>query len=71
MSFWTFCAFAVAVGVISEMYRARLKTKVKISQANQESEDIIGRLDRMEQRIANLETIVIDREKHREFDQSL
>jgi len=71
MNLWTMIVAVVALGVVSEMYRARLKVRSRMAQHGQEFETLQDRLDKLEQRMANLETIILEHEKDRAFDASL
>lgn len=65
MSFWTAIVIIVAIGTLSEVYRARLKANAKKSE---ESIDKISqRMTRLEDRMANLETIILEKERARKF----
>ena len=71
MDFWIFVAFCVAAGVISEMYRARLKAKVQMAETDNHVGGLEQQLRKIEERLNNLETIVIERDRHKEFDRAL
>ena len=61
MGFWTAAVIIVAIVMLSEVYRSRLK-----AQANRSDEEFAKLTDRMatlEDRMANLETIVLEKEK--------
>lgn len=65
MSFWTAIVIIVALGVISEMYRVRLKSgSKKLLESNRELRE---RVSRLEERMASVETILIEQEKKRPF----
>ena len=66
MNLWTAIVAIVVVATISEMYKARLK--IRRHQTEGSLDEIMRRLDRLEERIANLETLVLEREKHRKFE---
>ena len=65
MGFWTAIVFMVAIGTVSEVYRARLKSQAGKSQ--EEFDKFAQRMSQLETRMANLETIVLDREKADRF----
>ncbi len=66
MSFWTAVVAIVALGVISEMYRSRLKTS---SEENEKTAKALEqRMTEIEKRMANLETIVLKRENEQKWD---
>jgi hypothetical protein len=65
MSFWTAIVIIVAIGTLSEIYRSRLKANaVKTEESYQK---LIQRMVSLEERMANLETIVLEKEKIRKF----
>lgn len=66
MNMWTAGAVIVAVIFICETYRTYLKTKAKdMDKTKKEIED---RMTKIEARMANLETIVLEKEKASKFD---
>jgi hypothetical protein len=65
MTFWTAVVVIVAIGALSAMYRARLKVDRRKSE--ELVEDLARRIDRLEDRMASLETIILDREKGKAF----
>ena len=67
MSFWTAIVVIVAIGTVSEIYRSRLKAN---SLKTEESyKKLTQRMVGLEERMANLETIVLEREKTRKFSE--
>ena len=66
MSFWTAVVLIVAIGAVSAVYRARIKA------GSDKFEELIDslseRVDRMEERMANLETIILEKEKAGKFE---
>jgi hypothetical protein len=67
MSFWTAIVIIVAIGTISEIYRSRLKANsVKTEESYQK---LTQRMVSLEKRMANLETIVLEKEKSRKFSE--
>ncbi len=66
MSFWTAVVIIVALGTFSGVYTARLKAHSKRS--NEDYDDFANRLARLEDRMANLETIVLEKERSREYN---
>ncbi|HPO17076.1 MAG TPA: hypothetical protein PLI09_26815 [Candidatus Hydrogenedentes bacterium] len=71
MSFWTFCALAAVFGIGLEMYRATLRHKEKIVETTMQQSDLSERIARIEQRLNNLETIIIEHDKRKSFDAAL
>jgi hypothetical protein len=55
----------VAIGTISEVYRAKLKANA--SESEKIFEKMAQRVGRLEERMANLETIVLEKEKAKRF----
>ena len=68
MSFWTAIVVIVAIGVASEMYKYRVKHQAK-SPKNDRLFDLQSQcIERLEERINNLETLILEQEKLRKFD---
>jgi hypothetical protein len=65
MSFVTGSVVIVAIIAVSIMYRERLKAESK--QSEEFYNDLVERMNRLEDRMANLETIVLDKEKTKGF----
>jgi len=66
MSIWTAIVVIVAIGTLSEVYRAKLKANA--SKAQDAMNDLERRMARLEDRMANLETIVLDKEKAKAYE---
>jgi len=71
MGMWDMIAIVVGLGVVSEMYSARLKAKTRWREQGEYVEGLADRLAKIERRLANLETLVVDREKHAAFEEAL
>jgi len=71
MGMWDMIVIVVGLGVVSEMYRARLKAKTRWREQGEYVEGLAGRLEKIERRLANLETLVLDREKRAAFEEAL
>lgn len=65
MSFWTAVAIIVAIGTLSEIYRSRLKANA--AKTEESYQKLIQRMVSLEGRMANLETIVLEKEKISKF----
>jgi len=65
MSFWTAAVIIVAITTFGTLYRTRIKAGT--TKSNETSEALLQRLDRLEERMANLETIVLEKEKAKQF----
>ncbi len=65
MSFWTAAVIIVAITTFGTLYRARIKAKA--NQSGETSDSLIQRIERLEERMANLETIVLEKEKAKQF----
>ena len=61
MNFWAAVVIIVAIGTISEVYRSKLKANANKSEKIYDT--MAQRIARLEDRIANLETIVLEKEK--------
>lgn len=68
MTMWTAIVIIVALGIISSMYRDYVKKELKQDKQNNGQNDVlVKRLERLEERMANVETILLDEEKRRPF----
>ena len=65
MSFWTAVVIIVAIGTLSEIYRSRLKANA--AKTEESYQKLIQRMVSLEERMANLETIVLEKEKISKF----
>ena len=65
MSFWTAAVIIIAITTFGTIYRAHIKANARQSDENTES--LLQRLERLEERMANLETIVLEKEKAKQF----
>lgn len=63
INLWTMIIAIVALGVIREMYKARLKADRPNAKDNEQIGDLVRSVDRLEERMANVETIILDQEK--------
>lgn len=61
MSFWTAIVIIVAIGTLSEIYRSRLKANA--AKTEESYQKLTQRMVSLEERMANLETIVLEKEK--------
>ncbi len=68
MNLWTMIVIIVALGIFSEMYKYRLKFKATSPKNGPHQELQARRIAELEERVINLETLVLEREKLRRFD---
>jgi len=54
-----------AMGIFSDIYKTKMKAREK--EASSLNPAVIDRINRIEERISNLETIIIKSEREREF----
>ena len=66
MTIWTAIVVIVAIGTLSEIYRARLKANA--TKADEAMNDLERRMARLEDRMANLETIVLEKERAKQYE---
>ena len=67
MSFWTAIVIIVAIGTVSEIYRSRLKANT--AKTEEYYKNLTQRMVSIEERMANLETIVLEQEKSKKFSE--
>ena len=65
MNLWTAIVIIVAIGAVSEIYRSRLKASADKAEAT--FKNLAQRMARLEERMGNLETIVLEEENARKF----
>jgi hypothetical protein len=65
MNFWTAIVIIVAIGTLSEIYRSRFKANAVKTEESYHK--LTQRMVSLEERMANLETIVLEKEKIRKF----
>ena len=65
MRFWSAAVIIAVVAAFTAIYRSYLKSNADKSE--HVLQDLVQRLDRLEERMANLETIVLDQEKEKGF----
>jgi len=67
MNLWTAIVIIVAIGTLGEIYRSRFKAGAHKTEAT--FKNIAQRLARLEERMGNLETIVLEKEKAQKFSE--
>jgi hypothetical protein len=68
MSFWTAIVIIVAIGAASEMYKYRVKLNARSPKDNRSEELLASSVGQLEKRVSNLETLIIEHDKLRKFD---
>ena len=66
MGFWTAIVVIVAIATGGEVYRAHIKSRG--GRSEEYFSRLSGKIDRLEDRIANLEMIVLEKEKAGQYD---
>jgi hypothetical protein len=66
MNLWTMIVMIVAICVIGDIIKSRRNREISESKTG---EDLSGLLGRLKKRIENLETIVIEKDRSRRFDE--
>ena len=67
MAFWTAVVLLALIAAFTVMYVARLKTVT--DEPEEKLLNLHERMERIEERVANLETVVLEREKSKEFSE--
>ena len=67
MSFWTAAVIIAAIVTLGGIYRSRMKVSTNKTVADFEA--LQRRVDRLEKRMANLETLVLEKEKAKQFSE--
>lgn len=71
MGFWTAVISVVLISTIGGVLRERYKSKVRHTELEGEYLGLNDRLGRIEERLGNLETLVVEQEKHKDFEKAL
>ncbi len=61
----------VLIGTVSEMYRTRLKARNLRTEDRKQIAQLVQQVRDFEERLANMESLVVEQEKHAEFDRAL
>ena len=65
MNLWTMIVLVTAIGIFGEMYKHRISANIK--ESKEFFDDAIKRIARLEERMANIETIVLEKVKEKRF----
>ncbi len=65
MSFWTAAVIIVAITTFGTLYRTHIKANAR--QTDENTDALLQRIERLEERMSNLETIVLEKEKAKQF----
>ena len=75
MEFWTalalICIVPSVCGILASSYEKRLKSRQINQEGLEKLEELNRELKKLDQRMTNLETIVLEHEKNRQFDEAL
>jgi archaellum component FlaC len=61
----------IVAGVIGDVMKARAKSRVSGNDLQEAMDDLAARMEKIEDRMANIESIVVESDKHRRFDEAL
>ena len=68
MSFWLAIVIIVVVGSVTEIFRQYFKSKEKSADiSGQKLQELIRLIDKHEERLSNLETVILDLEKNKKY----
>jgi hypothetical protein len=65
MDFWTMIVILVLIGVISDIYKSRYKKDTDETEKSHENDSEL--LSGLKDRVANLETIILEKERDKRF----
>jgi hypothetical protein len=71
MDFWTAIVLIVMLGMTVDIVKIRSKAKAASAEGEKRIEELMARMTKLEDRMANLETLVLEQEKRRPFDELL
>ena len=61
------CSIAI-IAILADLYQKRLVIKSRTSELTSENKALLDRLDRIEERLGNIETIVLEGEKAKAYE---
>ena len=68
---WVFLGFCVFISYLHDRAKLRYKRRTEDVDIVQRLDDIGARVQALEERVANLETVMLEAEKHRRFEHEL
>jgi hypothetical protein len=68
MDMWSAIVLIVIAGLVFDAYETRMKARSFRTKHDETVGGLADRVSRLEERIANLETLVLEQDKRREFD---
>lgn len=68
---WTFLTIICVAGIVAGVLEKWIKYNRQDAAGRQSSTEILDRFDAMERRLANLESICVEQERTRKFDDEL
>lgn len=69
---WAFLAIVVLAGTVEKIIRHKITMRAQQNQnSGAQNAEILARLEKLERRMSNIETIVLESEKHKQFDRAL
>lgn len=71
MTFWIAIVLIIGMYVLLDLYKLKQQCEIKKEKAQNENGDVINRLEELEYRLANLESLFLEREKENRFHQAL
>ena len=71
MVMWTAIVIIVGLFLLFDLYETKQKIAAKANTTNKEMQELLRRLDDLEYRLANLESLMLEQEKENRFYQAL
>ena len=71
MGLWEMVVLIVLISTSGDVFHRHYKTKERQSTMNNQFSGLGDQLNRIEERLGNLETLVVEEEKHKDFDRAL
>lgn len=65
MNLWTMIVLVTAIGIFGEIYKHRISANRE--ESKKYFEEVINRVARLEERMANIETIVLEKAREKKF----
>lgn len=71
MTLWTFLAICVVAPIVADLVHKRMKYRAQSLAGQQQWDELAARIQKLEERVGNVETILIEVDKRRRIDDQI
>ena len=71
MTMWMFLAICVVAPIVADLVHKRMKYRAQTQAGQQQWDELAARMQKLEERVGNLETIVIEMDKRQRLDSEI